>query len=654
MTILFLWGCAPSSPTLVTIGGEQYSLKDFDRDYKKNSLGEAGKSNPSREDVEKFLNLMIDYKLKIKEAEAQNMQKDSAVRKERDGYRASVAQTYAIEKEFVEPALKQFYERRKEILHVYHIYLPFPGLKFRGDTLGTYNQALKVIQELNTNTLSFDSAARKYSGDPNVKRNGGEFGYISAGRMFAAFEDACYGLQVGEYTKSPVQSSRGYHIIRLVSKRAHGGSLELAHLFMKLSPTGAYPDSAVLDSVRMICDSIKKGMTFEEAAARYSADKDSPQGKIGSFEEDNLVPFLIDSLEKVKTGGITNPIRFAYGYELIKVLSRKPMPSYAEMESHIKDQYQKTRYAYDFKNFVDQIRKKFPVKTDSAVAAKFVRSFDTNKTVTSEHWRDTLSAEFLGKTLFQRGTRMINIETVVEKMEEDQDFQKECLTPVFLKGALEKLADKYAMEDYAVSVIPRYPELEKLLAEYEDGILLDKIEQAEVWGKVPVSDSLLRGYYEQHKESYRWPSRVSFAEIFVPTDSAAKAMVKKIKKGQNFLELAEKNTTRAGFKEKKGLWGFMPLGTSPLSEKASKLPIDSVSAPFQYEGGWSIVKTIARDSAQIKSFEDVQSDVLGEYQNKAAEQRKVDWIKELRVKYPVVINQEILGEAVQKEQSAPR
>jgi parvulin-like peptidyl-prolyl isomerase len=292
------------------------------------------------------------------------------------------------------------------------------------------------------------------------------------------------------------------------------------------------------------------------------------------------------------------------------------------------------------------------VKTDIAVAAEFISSFDSTKP--AEHWRSTLPAEFLGKTLLQCGTQKLSIEDAIEQMQENHEFQRESFTPQYLKQMIKKFADNLAMNEYAISRISHYPALDAILNEYADGLLLDKVEQEEVWKKIPVSDSLLQKYFVQHKENYRWSSRVNFAEIFVATDSAANIIYKKIQQGRNFLELAEKYTTRPGYQEKKGVWGFLPVAENPLSDKASRLRMDSVTSPFQYEKGWSILKTLARDSAQAKTFEEAKQEVLSEYQNDGAERRKVEWIKELRNKYPVSINQEVLGEAVKKEESESR
>jgi len=113
-------------------------------------------------------------------------------------------------------------------LHIHHIFFGFPLRPYKGDTLEVYNKAMKVIEELNH--ASFDSLALKYSEDPNVKKIGSDLGNISSGQKEPLFEDACYKLQVGEYTKTPVLMPLGYEILFLTSRRQQRGTLDLAIL----------------------------------------------------------------------------------------------------------------------------------------------------------------------------------------------------------------------------------------------------------------------------------------------------------------------------------------------------------------------------------------------------------------------------------------
>lgn len=196
----------------------------------------------------------------------------------------------------------------------------------------------------------------------------------------------------------------------------------------------------------------------------------------------------------------------------------------------------------------------------------------------------------------------------------------------------------------------RFPVLANLLKEYEEGILLYRVEQDEVWKKVVVNDSLLKEYYNAHKEEYRWPERVNFAEIFTLGDSSAKAAYWKVMYGEDFLNVAQEYTNRSGYKERKGEWGFQPFTTNDLSSKASTMAVDSVSEPFQYQSGWSIIKTLAKDSAHVKSFEDATPEVASGYQEMATKKREQDWEESLKNIYPVTINKEALKEAFKRKQ----
>ena len=80
------------------------------------------------------------------------------------------------------------------------------------------------------------------------------------------------------------------------------------------------------------------------------------------------------------------------------------------------------------------------------------------------------------------------------------------------------------------------------------------------------------------------------------------------------------------------------------------MAVDSVSEPFQYQSGWSIIKTLAKDSAHVKSFEDATPEVASGYQELATKQREQEWIESLKKKYPVTVNTEVLQEAFKRKQ----
>ena len=74
------------------------------------------------------------------------------------------------------------------------------------------NKAKDLINQLNDGA-DFDTLAKENSDDTGSKEDGGNLGYFGKGQMVSEFEEAAYALKVDEYTKEPVKTSYGYHII---------------------------------------------------------------------------------------------------------------------------------------------------------------------------------------------------------------------------------------------------------------------------------------------------------------------------------------------------------------------------------------------------------------------------------------------------------
>ncbi|MBR4830759.1 MAG: peptidylprolyl isomerase [Bacilli bacterium] len=73
-------------------------------------------------------------------------------------------------------------------------------------------EAKEIIKRLN-NGEDFSEIAKEKSDDTGSKSSGGDLGYFGKGEMVSEFEEAAYKLNVNEYTKEPVKTSYGYHII---------------------------------------------------------------------------------------------------------------------------------------------------------------------------------------------------------------------------------------------------------------------------------------------------------------------------------------------------------------------------------------------------------------------------------------------------------
>jgi hypothetical protein len=269
----------------------------------------------------------------------------------------------------------------------------------------------------------------------------------------------------------------------------------------------------------------------------------------------------------------------------------------------------------------------------------------------SATWSDTLSEALRASVLATCGASSLTVKDFVVKANAENDMKGHVLTPSTIKSILDKILDSFVLEVHAGTAEERYPVLAQLMKEYEEGVLLYRIEQDEIWKKIPVDDTLLRAYYEKVKENYRWPERVQFSEIYVPTDSVAKIVYKKLLHGEVFAEVAKKYSKREEYRESGGEWGLQPIDSGELAKKAAGMKVDSITPPFKYELGWSILKVEAHDSAHVKLFNEVTPEVTSGYQEIATKQREEEWMKSLKTKYPVTEYPEVLSGAFTRKPS---
>jgi peptidyl-prolyl cis-trans isomerase C len=94
---------------------------------------------------------------------------------------------------------------------------PENEVRARHILLETEEEAKAVIAELDGGA-DFEALAKEKSTGPTGP-NGGDLGYFTRGRMVPEFEEAAYALDIGGYTKQPVQTQFGWHVIKLEDKR---------------------------------------------------------------------------------------------------------------------------------------------------------------------------------------------------------------------------------------------------------------------------------------------------------------------------------------------------------------------------------------------------------------------------------------------------
>ena len=190
-----------------TIGGTPISTSDLD--VVVGELGDQLGQVPQEQKRIAAMMALIDIKLLAKKAEDENFSDDDAFKKRIEFLRERALHNAIFEKDVVNAVTDEQVRARydKEIAAT-----PAENeLKASHILVETEEEAKAIIEALDGGA-DFAELAKEKSTGPSGP-NGGDLGYFTKGRMVPEFETAVFALDVGSYTKEPVKTQFGFHVI---------------------------------------------------------------------------------------------------------------------------------------------------------------------------------------------------------------------------------------------------------------------------------------------------------------------------------------------------------------------------------------------------------------------------------------------------------
>ena len=192
----------------------QYISKEALADLEKEvSVRAQGQTFPK----EKLVEELIQRQLLLQDALKKNLDKSPEVTKQLANIKEALLTKAALESYLkanpvTDAELKAEYERKVGGSNA-------TEYKASHILVKTEDEAKKLIVELDKGA-KFAELANKYSLDAKDSQNGGDLGWFSAGQMVEEFSNAVEKLEKGKYSKEPVKSQFGYHIILKEDSRA--------------------------------------------------------------------------------------------------------------------------------------------------------------------------------------------------------------------------------------------------------------------------------------------------------------------------------------------------------------------------------------------------------------------------------------------------
>lgn len=524
IALSLLFGCksaeqkARKNQTLITIDGTTVPTDEFLYVYSKNNFNSD--TAYSEEDVKEYLDLYINFKLKVKEAEEKGLHETEGFKEELEGYRKQLAKPYLTETSVTDSLVKEAYERLKTEINASHILLTLPANASPEDTLKTL-KAIKKLKERALKGEDFATLAKEFSEDPSAKVNAGNLGYFTALQMVYPFEDAAYKTPEGSISE-PVRTRFGYHIIKVDDKRPSQGKVKVSHIMVRATQGISAEDSiAARNEIFEIHKQLENDADWFEMASQYSDDISSKSsgGELPWFGTGNMIPeFEQAAFSLNDKGDFSEPVKTAYGWHIIKLDDKQGLESFEDLRANLEMKVSKDSRAElnsialikrlkEENNFVE-----FQDTVDLALE-------DIDSTLLLGNWSYASENQLLAETLFKINDKSYAVKDFYDYVAETQAPQQNIsraqylnlLYQDFVEGELIAYEEKHLDE--------KYEDYKMLYKEYRDGILLFELMDEKVWSKAVEDTTGLKRFYDANRADYQWKERAD-AVIIATSDKA--------------------------------------------------------------------------------------------------------------------------------------
>lgn len=616
---------------VLTIEGEDVSQKEFLSIYAKNN------PNPDVSDaaLDEYMELFINYKLKVLEAKERGMDTVPSFLNELKGYRRQLAKPYLTDTLFESEMLEHAYDRMNHEVRANHILLKIDSDAEPADTLKIYNRLMSFKKRID-NGESFSKLASSYSEDPSAKSNGGDLGFFAGMQMVFPFEEAAFTTEIGK-TSLPVRTRFGYHLIQVTDKRDAIGKVNASHILIALPQKAS--DELTQEAKQKI-DAIYKrlvdGESFEDLATKFSEDKSSAKqgGNLGEFGTGKMVETFENQVFSLDSGEYSQPFLTPYGYHIVKVNKRIPVETFEEAKPEILKRLASDGRAKQAKvSLVNKLKVEYNYTQNDKALAEVVKA--VNGDIFKGTWKlpkgkwDKTIAEWKDNTISQRDFALYLQDVQRETFVQEKDPYIYRIFDVMVSKAIYDFEDERLEE--------KYPNFDNLMKEYHDGILLFDLTNKEVWSKAVNDSAGLSNFFKTHAADYQWKDRANVVVAKSESADALKMVKKMLKKGDSIshidstLNVANKLNLRIEEKliEKSAKEGLDASSFSWKKGKFSNVATDNDNVLIY-------VKSI--EPARAKTMDEIRGQVISDYQNELERM----WLKELRAKYNYEVHTDIL------------
>jgi len=475
-----------SNDILFTIGDDSVNTKEFLRVYNKN-LDLI--TDNSQKDIDNYLQLYIDYKLKVLEAYEKKYDKKESYISELNKYSTQLASNYLFDKNSQDSMLNEAYLRTKTEIKASHILIRIEEQDL--DTLDIYNKLISYREDFKNYDLSY--LIKKYHDGKNIFVE--DLGYFSAFKMIYSFESKAYETKVGDISM-PFRTRFGFHVLKVEDKRESLGEVNVGHIMLSKDNNNSQ------SKINSLYDSIIRGDNFESFAKKYSDDKNTSSvgGRLKPFTSGQLnsLPFEKAAFDLTEINEISKPIETKFGWHILKLYSKSKLSSFKEMESSLlKKVKNNSRSSVISNSFYKKLLNKYSINYDNDLTY-FTDQLNGHNA--NNIWKipSTINKK---KILFKINDKTLNY----------LDFANYIVNTSLSNGSIySSVTDLYkdfinqsVMNYYKSNLLSENTEYRYIYNEYKEGLMLFDLMQNEVWNKAKEDTIGLKTYFKNNKSLFK-------------------------------------------------------------------------------------------------------------------------------------------------------
>ncbi len=614
-----------------TYGNSSVDKTAFLRAYAKN--------NPDQEVTERsirdYLELLIRFKLKVKEAYAKKLDTLPNQKAELAEFRRQIAENFLRDDNGFRDLVQEAFTRSQLDINIAYVFIPapsIPGKKGQSpDTSAGRKLAMNAYNELQ-NGGEFNQVVARYVTGADAKTNSGNPGFVTVFTLPYDLENIVYALPVGGVSK-PFFRGSGYYLFKNLATRKAVGKRKVRQVLLAIPPDA---DSSLVTSMRRKADSMYQalvhGVPFDSVTSRFwyagLASGELPVFGVGTYEP--AFEQAVFALQK--DGDITRPLRTALGFHIVEQMEAMPVDTDALNEASL--EILKQQVAAD---------PRMNLSKDKLLAAvKRSVTLKTNPVNETALWQFADSAFAGSKTamiglvnnntvLFSIGGMAVTVEDWINSMR----ARNRNAVPASqqYRALLLQFKDDIALAYYQDHLEAYNEDFATQVQEFREGNLLFEIMQRTIWDGAAADSLALKKYYDSHRSKYFWLPGAE-AVIFTARDSVAAFSAYAIIRQSP----GRWRDVLAGMGDRvqadSGRFELAQLSMASLAEVAA----GTVTLPRRVSGSdgyvFSYLIRPYKDQAP-RSFEDAMGFVTNDYQGVLEE----EWVNRLKIKYPVKINE---------------